>query len=135
MTNLQITITVGSSILSGLLGVIISTIYYRIYENRKVKFEILRKLVGYRFHLTASNIDSLNNDFFVALNEVVIVFHNNKEVIAAIMKMHEQLGMPNRLVDNLLTLIKLIAKVLNIKVSDINDSFLESPFIPNKKIN
>ena len=133
MTSLQIIITIASSVTSGLLGVIISTVYYRLYENRKIKFDILRKLVGYRFYLTANSIDSINNEIYVALNEVVVVFHNNKSVIIAIKKMHEQLQIPNRLVDNFISLIKEISKVLHVNFNELNDSFLETPFVPNTK--
>lgn len=35
-----------SSLLSGLVGVIISTYYYLRYEKRKIKLETLRRLAG-----------------------------------------------------------------------------------------
>ena len=46
--------------------------------------------------------------------------------------MHDQLGQQGRLVDNIVTLVKEMAKVSKVAVN-LNDSFIERPFTPNKE--
>lgn len=61
---MDITITVISSLLSGIIGVGISTWYYRRYESRKQKIELLRKIVGFRFALTEKTSPEAKAQFF-----------------------------------------------------------------------
>lgn len=42
--NIRVTLT--SSLLSGIIGVVISTIYHRRYESRKMKLDLIRRLAG-----------------------------------------------------------------------------------------
>ena len=50
-------VTVASSLGSGLIGILVSTYYYRRYERRKVKFDTLRRLAGARYCLTPGAAD------------------------------------------------------------------------------
>lgn len=124
----DVIIPISTAIISGLLGVIISTIYYRRYEGRKLKFETLRKIIGYRMFLLDNEINEKNKEFYGALNEIFLVFNDNKKVIEKLEIMHKDLGDQKKLLDNLLKLIKEICKELNIKFKDLNDSFITKPF-------
>lgn len=123
-------ITILSSLISGLIGVSISTFYYRRHEKRKQKFEVLRKIVGTRFALTQNTTNEAKVAFFSALNEVVILFYDNPHVITALHNMHKELNVPNRLHDNLVSLFKAICKDLNISDAGLNDEFFLRPFTP-----
>lgn len=124
----NILLAISTSLISGLLGVIIANNYYKKLEKTKLKTETFRKILGYRYCLTLNSSDDEYNEFFSALNEVFLVFNDNDNVINALKKMHEELSIPNRLNDNLVSLIKEISKVLNIDCSKVNDSFFETPF-------
>jgi hypothetical protein len=127
---MPIAITIISSLISGLIGVGISTWYYRRYEKRKQKFEVLKKIVGYRFALTQNTTNEAKVAFFSALNVVVILYHDNPKVITALHNLHRELNIPNRLDDNLVSLFKAMCKDLNIKDAGLNDEFFLRPFTP-----
>lgn len=120
MTNEQILWTVLSSILSGLLGVFISTYYYRRHEDRKYKLSTLQKFVGNRFNLKSEA-------FTQSLNEIVIVFGDCKNVKLALSKFHESLG-NGKEQDALVTLFKSMCEELDVSISEFNDSFFLKPF-------
>ena len=107
----NIIITVLSSLISGLLGVVISNRQYKKYEKNKIKMDTFRRVVAYRYCLVPNSQDN-----------------NSGEVIDALKKLHEELNLPDRSVDNLVTLIKKMSEVLNVNYSQVNDSFFERPF-------
>lgn len=124
-------LTIFSSIISGILGVLISTWYYRRYEKRKRKLEVLRKILGGRFYLTKPSTNFEESEyFFTALNEVFIIFNDSDEVVNALSKMLEQINDNRRMLDNLLSLIKAMCNDLDIDYTQVNDSFFERPFTP-----
>ncbi|EMF80913.1 hypothetical protein LEP1GSC188_3150 [Leptospira weilii serovar Topaz str. LT2116] len=123
--------TLCSSLISGLIGVLISNYYFRRLEARKLKFDVLRNIVKFRFFLLSSGtITSDNKEFFAALNEVFIVFHDSKEVLNCLKKLHDELQLKGRLIDNIISLIKHMTSNLDINIATLNDSFIESPFVP-----
>ena len=125
---MSISITIISSLLSGIIGVGISTWFFQRYERRKQRMEVLREIVGYRFALTNNTTAEAKAKFFSALNQVAIVFHDQQDVIKALHDMHRELKAPDRLLDNLTTLYKEICKVLDIKFDRLNDEFFLVPF-------
>jgi hypothetical protein len=131
--NEPISITIMYSVVSGLLGVIISTWYYHRYETKKVKLDTLRRLVAYRYCLTNAGAIDAEKEFFGALNEAFVVFNKNRSVLKALQTMHGNLGQPAKLVDDLLILLKAMYKDLGIAYSEINDSFMTKPFVRSKK--
>lgn len=129
---MDVTITIISSLLSGIIGVGISTWYYRRHEMRKQQFEVLRKIVGTRFALTENTTPEAKVYFFSALNEVVVLYHDHPEVITALHNLHRELNVPDRLHDNLVSLFKKMCEVLGMKKSGLNDEFFLRPFSPTK---
>lgn len=123
-----------ASMFSGILGVLISTFYYRRYEKRKTKLEILRRIIAYRYVLTGGYKSEHSKEFFSALNEIYIIFNDSKKVINTIKKMHDDLGDVSKMTDNLISLIKVMCDELDIDYSLVNDSFFERPFTPNKTL-
>lgn len=121
-----------SSLLSGLIGVLISLWAYRRYEKRQQKFDTLRRLCGYRYALDpviveAGEATGSREDFFSALNEVVIVFHDMVPVIEALEKYKETMKS-----EELVTLLKTMCAALNVSY-ELNDSFLFEPFYVNMR--
>ncbi len=131
--NTIMMITIISSLLSGIVGVGISTWYYRRYEKRKQQYEVLRRIVGCRFVLLADpTTPEINAQFFSALNEVMVIFHDSPEIIKALKEFHQGVDIPNRQNDNIVTLIKKMCKELDIKNTELNDEFLLRPFFRGK---
>jgi hypothetical protein len=75
-------ITIISSLISGLLGVIISSAFYANHEKNMIKLNLLHDLVGYREAITPSG-EYNRKEFYIALNKVFLVYNDNDAVIDA----------------------------------------------------
>lgn len=135
MTPEQITTIVVSAFLSGILGVGISAYFYHRLEKRKLKIDVLRKIVGYRYVLQRNEHFSEPEEtgFYGAMNEAFIIFYDAPRVMEILDKMHQELGQEGRTVENLITLIKAMCKSLSIANDQLNDSFIAKPFSPPPK--
>ena len=131
MNSTAIIVTIVSSLLSGIIGVLASAYHYRRYDAAKLKRDVFRRLAGNRHLLTIDPCDA-KEEPFIALNEAFIVFADSPEVIAALKKMHDELGQPGRLVDNIVTLMKAMAESAGVPMKGLNDSFIERPFAPGR---
>jgi len=131
MNSTALTVTIISSLLSGIVGVILSALYYRRYDALRLKRDVFRRFAGNRFLLTAVPCET-KAEPFIALNETFIVFADSPRVIAALKKMHEELTIQGRLVDNIITLMKAMGESARVPMKDLNDSFLQRPFTPGK---
>jgi hypothetical protein len=121
----------GSSLLSGAVAVLVSTLYYRAFEKRKLKLDCLRRLLGARYVLTGGkHSDGARETFFVALNEAVVIFADAKEVVTALKTMNADIARPERLHDNVVSLFRAMADHLKLDRSTLNDSFFLTPFKP-----
>jgi len=80
--------------------------------------------------LTDKMISEKNRDLFIALNEIFVVFSDSPKVITALAKMHSELAQAGRLLDNLVTLVKEMSKASGVSFKQLNDNFIESPFVP-----
>ena len=68
-----------ASLLSGLIGVLVSLWAYRKYEIRQRKFDTLRRLAGSRYAMDptlTSKYEVPRAEFLAALNESFIVFRS-----------------------------------------------------------
>jgi hypothetical protein len=118
-------IVIIAAIISGLLGVIISLIYYRRHEKYSRKLQTLKDFAGYRY-------DIRGEAFTRAMNEIFIVFSDSTKVKQALKKFYENTMSPMRsstLADQyLVELFKSMCEDLNIKTSDFTDSFFLTAF-------
>lgn len=119
-------------LLSGILAVIISSWLQRRFNVLTIKRDVFRRFVGNRYFLTVS-LKGQTGEPFIALNEIFVVFSENQQVIAALKMMHEELSVPNRLNDNIVTLTKAMAKAAKVPTNDLNDEFISRPFTPLSK--
>lgn len=119
----QAVLTLAAALLSGALGVGISTWYYRRHQRRRDKLDTLTRLLGYRF-------DILGPEFSRALNEIFVVFHDSPHVLAALQEFHQvvlthQAQLAN---DKLVSLLKTLCRDVRIDPAAVNDSFFLQPF-------
>ena len=122
-------LAVTTVILSGITAALVSSHLLKRKDERELKRDVLRRFVGNRYFLTAGR-QSKSGEPFIALNEIFVVYARDREVIDAIKKMHEEIRTENRLIDNILTLTKAMAKAAKIPISGLNDNFIEAPFTP-----
>ena len=118
-----------SALVSGLLATCVSYYLNRKHTRDLQKRDVLRRLVGCRFVLTQPGVDS-KGEPFIALNETFVVYAGHREVISTLRKMHEELHLPDRMPDNLLSLVKEMAKATKIPIHQLNDDFFLRPFTP-----
>lgn len=121
LNSTSILVTIGSSLLSGIVGVVISTIYYRRYEKRRTKIDTLKRFFANRFDLKG-------DEFSRAINEIFVIFHDSSEVMAALSEFHEKVTSRQSSEDALLRLHKAMCKDVNINFDRFNDSFFLKPF-------
>lgn len=114
-----------SSLISGLIGVILTNIIYIRNEKRKLKMSIIKQLIGNRY-------DLLSEEFTEALNAIFIVFYDSVEVITALKEFHTDTMNSHRTTEvsnqKLLDLFKALCKEMNIDPKPLNDNFFMQPF-------
>ena len=98
-------------------------------EQRNEKRAVLQRLCRDRAHILGLMTGDAT-ERYDALNEVPIAYADAPAVLAAIRQLYEQRQQPERLRDNLVTLIKDMAKNAGVDLSPLNDSFLLEPFTP-----
>ena len=122
------TITSGAiSAAAALIGVGIGSVltykFGRIRDRLELRRDVLRRVMGYRWQLTLSDSQS-KGEFFTALNEILIVFAGEKEVEKA----HEKYQIKHNF-DDLVYLVKVMAKSAKIPTEKIDRNWFESPFV------
>lgn len=124
---MSIEITIISSLISGVIGVIISIIYYRKHEKYQIKINTLKSFVAYRY-------DVKGEKFTIALNEIFIVFQDSKKVLESLNKFHEiTVSRQERLADDyLIRLFKAMCEDLKINPNKYSESFFMRPFNTKK---
>ena len=123
-----VSVVMIASLISGIVSVAWSDYRRKKEEIRRMKFETLRSLFGYKHQLSLGV--GKRNEFNKALNEIPVVFHKSKKVVLAHKNMYEiminqQFGKPGRdklVEDKLVTLYKNIFHDLGINIEkDLND--------------
>lgn len=130
---MDVLLVIISSLISGVLGVIISTIYYKKAERRKEKINLVKQLLGNRFDLNGDK-------FSEALNSIVIVFYDSSTVINRLKVFHDLLSdnIPNRnpeiIDDALIDLFKALVEDVDLGTKELNDNFFLRAFNTKQQI-
>lgn len=118
-----ITVTVISSLLSGLIGVGVSAwVFYKL-ERHKLRLDLARRLLGHRFLITGDN-------FSCAMNEVIAVFADKPNVLLKMEKLYEALQTPNKpnCETALVDFLKEVCKSSGLTQITLNDTYLLKTF-------
>ena len=129
-------ISVIGILLSGILGVLISHWMTRRAGQLSAKRNLLSRFAGNRFVLTdpLSRMD-IGGEPFVVLNEICVVYAKDKGVINALKKFHEEIDRTETLLDNMVTLIRQMAKAAKVPIDragELNNEFFLKPFTPHR---
>ena len=120
-----------SALVSGLLATWASFCLNRRYSEVEVKRDVLRRFVGSRYRLTGKEMGG-EGEPFIALNEVFVVYAEHPQVISTLRKMHEEISIPDRVPDNIVSLVKAMAEAAKVPIRELNDDFITRPFTPQQ---
>jgi hypothetical protein len=120
---MDIAVVIISSLVSGLIGILVSIYYYRRHERYRMKVDTFRSLMANRY-------DIQGDQFTRALNEIFIVFQDSEEVLRSLKKFHEtivskQVDLAN---DDLVALFKAVCRNLGIDSEKYSESVFVKPF-------
>lgn len=118
-----IVVTVVSSLLSGIVGVGVSSwVFYRL-EHHRLKLDLARRLLGHRFSIRG-------DQFTCAMNEVLAVFADAPEVLQRMERLYQALetpGKPNA-EGALIDFLKAVCKSSGLTQATLNDGYLIKTF-------
>ena len=122
-------LTVLASLVSGLLGALGSTYYYIQYERTRLKKETLRRFAASRYELIPGAEGSEGN-FSQALNEILVVFNDDPDVMDALSEFYEAVHDSGEKVTQrkVVTLFKAMCDATGVKYDEFDDQLLLSPF-------
>ena len=123
-TAFSIWVVIASSVISGIVGVVVTIIYSHLYEKRRMKLDILRRFAATRY-------DAGGEEFAKTMNEIFIVFQDSPKVMQSLADYH-RFAKPDDWRDSLLKLFKEMCRNAGVKV-EFNDSFFFTPLIPKPK--
>ena len=121
MTIGQIVLTIITSLISGVVGVVISTLFYVRHERRKDRLETLRRFMGNRYDLKG-------DEFSRALNEIFVVYKGSPKVMQALSSYHKKVTGQQDSEDELIKLLKAMCEDVSLSYNEFNDSFFLRPF-------
>ena len=125
MFNMYFSLIIISSLLSGLIGVIVSNKYYHKNEIRRAKLQVLQQLLGNRHDLKGQS-------FTEALNKILVVFYDSKEVLFALKEFHETIISSQKTKDiidqKFLDLLKTMCTYLEINIEPLTDNYFLQAF-------
>lgn len=123
MATDAVVVTVISSLISGIVGVGVSTWYFYKLERHKLKLDLARRLLGNRYSISG-------DAFSCAMNEVIAVFADSEDVLSKMAHLYdalESLGKPNA--DGaLLDFLKAVCKASGLTQATLNDTYLLKTF-------
>ena len=122
-----ISVTILSSLVSGLVTLGISTSYTggMKAESRSLRcFDTSPRIAT---PLLGSPIPDASSRFFAALNEAFVIFHDSHQVLVALNDFHKY---PGRARDNTVELFKAMCNDLRFDRKWLDDEYFLTPFVP-----
>ena len=123
MSTEAIVVTVVSSLVSGIVGAVLSTWYFYKLERHKLKLDLARRLLGKRFSISG-------DAFSCAVNEVIAVFADSEDVLSKLRGLYEALqahGKPNADAA-LIDFLKAVCKASGLTQVTLNDAYMLKTF-------
>jgi hypothetical protein len=113
-----------SALVSGLLGIGISIWYHQRNEIKRAKLQVLQQLLGNRN-------DIKGQPFAEALNQVLVVFHDSRDVLTAYEAFFDAMAAREAediIFSKLLDLFKVMCRNLKINTKPLTDNFFLRAF-------
>ena len=127
-TVLSAGITAFAALIGAALGAFLAHRFSRDRDHLELKRDVLRRVIGYRWHLVSIHQDSAS-PLFTALNEIVVVFAGDEDVQNELNRFHQRLNTGFRR-EHLRPLLEAMARSANVPHQWWSDDLIESPFSP-----
>lgn len=123
MSQDAILVTLVASLVSGLVGVAVSSWFFYKLERHKLKLDLARRLLGHRFSISGDN-------FSCAMNEVIAVFADSPQVLEKMERLYQALETPGKpQADSaLVDFLKAVCKTSGLTQATLNDGYLIKTF-------
>lgn len=123
MTPEAIVVTVISSLVSGIVGAVISTWYFYKLERHKLKLDLARRLLGNRYSISG-------DAFSCAVNEVIAVFADSQDVLSKLRGLYEALQAPSKpnAESALIDFLKAVCRASGLAQGTLNDAYMLKVF-------
>ena len=121
-------VTAFSALMGAALGAFLAHRFNRNRDRLELKRDVLRRVVGYRWHLTPSTPNS-DSPFFTALNEIVVVFAGDEDVQHELNRFRQRLNEEFRR-EHLRPLLEAMARSADVPHKWWSDDLIESPLSP-----
>ena len=126
----------GNVLLAGLLASFLAPFVDSVLDQRSYreqrKRDVFARFVGNRHYLAGACRGKSSAEPFIALNEMFVVFDDSPLVISTLNKLRQEIDQPGRDLDNMVTLIKEMARSSKIRLNNLNDDFFLTPFTPSR---
>lgn len=123
MTTTTIATTIIASLLSGIIGIAASSYFVYRLERRKLKFDLAKRLLGYRFSIKG-------DEFSCAMNQVIAVFSDSPQVLQAMKNLYRALeaSEKSQAEEALVDFLKAVCKDSGLAQIILNDSYFLKTF-------
>ena len=97
-------------------------------ERRRLRRDVLRKLAGHRYLITG-DVSPTPNEFWEALNEIVIAYLDDKEVMDELRTFRKRVNC-GQTAEDFVPLMKAMARAAKLPVECLDSETLTTPFTP-----
>ena len=120
-----------SAAVSAVVALVVTLLAQRLSdrsERRRLRRDVLRKLAGNRYLITR-DVSPDPNEFWVALNEVVIAYLDDEEVMDELRTFRERVNR-GQIAEDFVPLMKAMAKAARLPAERLDSEMLTTPFAP-----
>ncbi len=117
-----------AALVGAAIGAALTHFFNRTRESLDLKRDVLRRLMGYRWHL-AEGQEQSSSPVYTALNEIVVVFAGDKRVEKAVSEFYQAIQSGFR-TEHLSPLLLALAISADVSHRRWHDDLLEQPFSP-----
>lgn len=110
-----------SVLCSGLLGVVISNHLNKKQQEKSLKLDLIKNILGYSHQLTRDT--KQDDEILIYLNQIYIIFNYSNDVVDALLEYKKE-----KSAKKLVALIKSMCDDVEIDYDYIGDDFFDSPF-------
>lgn len=124
---MDVILPLSSGLIATLVTIIVTIIQQRKQARKNFKMQVFQDLIAYRTDITDKG--TATGNFSKAINLVFVAYNDSPAVLDAFEKFRKSVHDKKDSIDDLITMLKLMAKELHINYDFSNDSLFTVPII------